>query len=131
MDKRSKSNFDQHLSAIPLNIYTSVGDVLLNQVAPSVEICLNSVLSEFENSQKRTSSLSEIAQEVRVLQTEVGALKRRVLALNTPADEDFLILIAEGKGNEVITTVGKGQERKGITFFFIFILIFILIFIYS
>ena len=116
--RHSKKGLDQLLSTIPDTVPTSVGDVMLNQVAPSLEICMNSVMCEVEKSEKQSLPLSEVVQETRALQTEVGALKKRMLTPQTPADEDFLILIAEGKVIDVITTV---SEERGDYYSFIFI----------
>ena len=108
--KQPNKGLDHLLSTIPDTVPASVGDVMLNQVAPSLEICMNSILCEVEKSQKQALPLNELVQDTRALQTEVGALKKRMLTPQTPADEDFLILIAEGKVIEVITTVSEERE---------------------
>lgn len=84
---------------------------MLNQVAPSVEICMNMILSEAEKSQKQALPVSELVQETKALRTEMGALKKSILTPQTPAEEDFLIMIAEGKMNEVITTVSEDWKE--------------------
>ena len=78
---------------------------MLNEVAPSLELCLNTIASELASAQKQASPLTELVNSAKTLREEVQGLKGSVILPSSPAEEDMLVSIAEGKIVEVVEKV--------------------------
>lgn len=88
---------------------------MLNEVAPSLELCLNTIASELASAQKQASPLTELVDSAKSLREEVQGLKGSVMMMPsaTPVEENMLVSIAEGKIVEVVEKVyDENRERS-------------------
>ena len=71
-------------------IVTSVGDVMLNQVVPTMEVCLNMVAGELEKANRACTGVKSLTDSVMSLQSELSELRTVLKGKLNPRGERSL-----------------------------------------
>ena len=66
---------------------TCVGDVMLNQIAPTMEVCLNMVVGELERANRNCTEVKSLTESVLSLQNELCQLKTVLKGRTQPQRE--------------------------------------------
>ena len=71
-------------------VVTSVGDVMLNQVVPTMEVCLNMIAGELERANRACTGVKSLTDSVISLQSELSKLKTILKGKLNPRGERSL-----------------------------------------
>lgn len=89
--KPSKAISNRLEESLNTTVVTSVGDVVLNHVVPTIEVCLNMVAGELERANRACTGIKSLEASVTALQSELSDLKTAIERKGNPQDEHSLL----------------------------------------